>query len=378
MQRQRFQDRQSKDDTPVETVYCSCMWRKPQTRKNKTWDGDGILYIRGASCVLKCRETGQEISSGSLASGWVPEPGKELSVGGKDIEIDEVMTREQIERELSSTFAEPARLLEIATHPKPAKSFKPPMMTASQSRIAPTASTYRGKIAIKPLVNRPFCPPARAENSTRVEDNQDIELTKNSTVSSTYLASKKRRRSDTDHIEVQPTTNTDQLELKDQTGPLYFVCLYRKMQALQSSKTSTWGDDGFLVLYPSSSGCMAVLKDSVKGKTLGSMMLGLQTEVRPGVQLKVGGRQLEIQRQADAGEIEFLESGQSREDESGWSDIVKKDETVLPFTTPVRSVETSLPKKTFKSRFDPNVPGAVVLPRPDADWLIRLNPKLEV
>ncbi|EGF98460.1 uncharacterized protein MELLADRAFT_79688 [Melampsora larici-populina 98AG31] len=120
---------------------------------------------------------------------------------------------------------------------------------------------------------------------------------------------------------------------------------------------------------------MAVLKDSVKGKTLGSMMLGLQAEVRSGVQLKVGGRQLEIQRQADAGEIEFLESGQTREDESGWSNIVKKDDTVSPFITPLHSTGNSLPKKTFKPRFDPNVPGVVVLPRPDAGWLNRLNPK---
>lgn len=144
-------------------------------------------------------------------------------------------------------------------------------------------------------------------------------------VSSPYLASKKRRRSDINLTEAQPIKDADQLELKDQAGPWYFVCLYRKMQAMHSSKSSTWGDDGFLVLYPSSSGCMAVLKDSVKGKTLGSMMLGSQSEVRSGVQLKVGGRQLEIQRKADAGEIGFLESGQSREDESGWSDIVKKD-----------------------------------------------------
>ncbi|EGG05553.1 uncharacterized protein MELLADRAFT_52770 [Melampsora larici-populina 98AG31] len=377
MQRQRFQDRQSKDDTPVETIYCTCMWRKPQTRKNKTWDGDGILYIRGASCVLKCRETGQELSSGSLASGWVAEPGKEFSVGGKDIEIDEVLTREQIERELSSTAAEPTRPLEaIVTYPKPAKTFKPPMMTASRPRNTPTASMYLQKIATKPLVNRPFCPPSRAETSTQAEDNQETEPTENLAVSSTYLASKKRRRSDTNLTEAQPITNTDQLELKDHTGPLYFVCLYRKMQGMHSSKTSTWGDDGFLVLYPSSSGCMAVLKDSVKGKTLGSMMLGLQAEVRSGVQLKVGGRQLEIQRQADAGEIEFLESGQTREDESGWSDIVKKDDTVSPFITPLHSTGNSLPKKTFKPRFDVTKrTWSSSASKTDAGWLNRLNPK---
>lgn len=39
-----------------------CMWRKPQGRKHKTWDGDAVLIVnRGRGTVkLKCQETGRE------------------------------------------------------------------------------------------------------------------------------------------------------------------------------------------------------------------------------------------------------------------------------------------------------------------------------
>lgn len=61
-------------------------WRKPQSKKHKTWDGDGVLVVRGSTCTLfDMNET--RIGGANFTAGKI-KPGDELRVGGKDIEID--------------------------------------------------------------------------------------------------------------------------------------------------------------------------------------------------------------------------------------------------------------------------------------------------
>jgi DNA repair and recombination protein RAD54B len=66
--------------------------RKPTKKKNKTWDGDGVLSIRDGYAHLQDAEDGREI--GKTMWKLPLFPGSTLSVGGKDVEIDAVLLKE--------------------------------------------------------------------------------------------------------------------------------------------------------------------------------------------------------------------------------------------------------------------------------------------
>lgn len=71
-----------KDNVTALTLYR----RKPQQRKHKSWDGDGVLIVNGKKAVLKDKDTGNTIASGTIKYESL-ESGTELSFGGKDIEV---------------------------------------------------------------------------------------------------------------------------------------------------------------------------------------------------------------------------------------------------------------------------------------------------
>ncbi|EME85402.1 uncharacterized protein MYCFIDRAFT_213848 [Pseudocercospora fijiensis CIRAD86] len=73
-------------------TYYLVLWRKFTTKKNKTWDGDGVLSVSGKSGVLQdiCgKELGRGVVRGPLLSG------SELSIGGKEVEVDNILPREE-------------------------------------------------------------------------------------------------------------------------------------------------------------------------------------------------------------------------------------------------------------------------------------------
>ncbi|KAL4895630.1 SNF2 family N-terminal domain-containing protein [Aspergillus ambiguus] len=83
-------ERSSPDATQAR--YFNVLWRKPTTKKNKTWDGDGILTIRDGYVYL------QDVSGkdmGRTMHGSRLEPGVMLSVGGKEVEIDSEIPRKE-------------------------------------------------------------------------------------------------------------------------------------------------------------------------------------------------------------------------------------------------------------------------------------------
>ena len=66
--------------------------RKPTAKKNKTWDGDGIVSTRDGYVYLQDisgREMGRAMHSSNLKTGTV------ISIGGKEVEIDTEMTRKE-------------------------------------------------------------------------------------------------------------------------------------------------------------------------------------------------------------------------------------------------------------------------------------------
>jgi DNA repair and recombination protein RAD54B len=71
--------------------YFTVLWRKFTTKKNKTWDGDGVLSIKGTAAVL------QDISGRELGRGTCKSPlliGSELSLGGREVEVEAMIPRD--------------------------------------------------------------------------------------------------------------------------------------------------------------------------------------------------------------------------------------------------------------------------------------------
>lgn len=130
--------------------YWMVQWRKPQQKKHKTWDGDGILVVRGMRCILKDTD-GKDIASAALKESDLS-PGDELRVGGKEVEIDRsIPTREYLDGscfgystlptvQSASTTAtlQPYRPLKpTMRQPVPAASFFNPPAPASKSVDSP-------------------------------------------------------------------------------------------------------------------------------------------------------------------------------------------------------------------------------------------------
>lgn len=73
-------------------AFFNVVWRKPTTKKHKTWDGDGILAVNGAHCTLQDM-SGKEIARGRYKAGELND-GDLLSVGSKECEIEGKLKRE--------------------------------------------------------------------------------------------------------------------------------------------------------------------------------------------------------------------------------------------------------------------------------------------
>ncbi|KAM5447873.1 helicase [Microsporum audouinii] len=87
-------------------AYYNVLWRKPTAKKNKTWDGDGIIIVRGGYGYL------QDISGRDMGKVMLKlsslEPGASLSIGGKDVEVDSALTRTEYLTSYSSKGGTPS------------------------------------------------------------------------------------------------------------------------------------------------------------------------------------------------------------------------------------------------------------------------------
>ncbi|KAF2241127.1 DNA repair and recombination protein RAD26 [Trematosphaeria pertusa] len=101
--------------------YYTVLWRKYTTKKNKTWDGDGVLAIVRGYAVLTDSDTGKEL--GKAACNRPLLPGSTLSLGGKEIEIDSAIKKDDyISGRMFLGTAAPAP---VALAKRPGPDFKP-------------------------------------------------------------------------------------------------------------------------------------------------------------------------------------------------------------------------------------------------------------
>ncbi|GAA5824225.1 hypothetical protein JCM11251_001575 [Rhodosporidiobolus azoricus] len=68
--------------------YFSCQWRKRSSRKNPSFEGDGVLVVNGEKAELKDADTGERISTGRIARNALLDDGDELDIGGMTLAIE--------------------------------------------------------------------------------------------------------------------------------------------------------------------------------------------------------------------------------------------------------------------------------------------------
>ncbi|CAD6594070.1 MAG: helicase [Alectoria sarmentosa] len=71
--------------------YYNVLWRRYTTKKHKTWDGDGVLQVTGGHAHLQDlsrRDMGRTSCHSPLL------PGSQLSIGGKEVEVDSIISRD--------------------------------------------------------------------------------------------------------------------------------------------------------------------------------------------------------------------------------------------------------------------------------------------
>lgn len=71
--------------------YYTVLWRKFTAKKNKTWDGDGVLVVVNGLGTLTDSDSGKEMGKGVCKGPLLP--GSALSIGGKEVEVDGVIDK---------------------------------------------------------------------------------------------------------------------------------------------------------------------------------------------------------------------------------------------------------------------------------------------
>ena len=130
-------DQQKSELTNSSEGYYMVLWRKHTAKKHKTWEGDGVLAVQGGYASL------QDISGrdmGRLAFDDPLLPGSTLSVGGKEIEVDSMISRADF-------------------------SAGRPFTQAVKSSAAPAASEATPQIAFA----KPLNPPSRLKGSLQAQ-----------------------------------------------------------------------------------------------------------------------------------------------------------------------------------------------------------------
>ncbi|RDW90126.1 DEAD/DEAH box helicase [Aspergillus mulundensis] len=161
-------DGNASTDSPSGVRYFNVLWRKPTAKKNKTWDGDGIISARDGYVYL------QDVSGrdmGRAMNGSALKPGAILSIGGKEVEVDTEIPRK--EYLAGRPFLETKT--EIPTPPSPPR----PLPSKKASVSVPT-SRERNTSASEPSVSTPGL------GRTKVKESRPLSLASRGLISGAY------------------------------------------------------------------------------------------------------------------------------------------------------------------------------------------------
>ncbi|KZT54882.1 hypothetical protein CALCODRAFT_472835 [Calocera cornea HHB12733] len=292
----------NKDET-----YWTVQWRKPQYKKHKTWDGDGVLIVSGTKMTLKELDD-KVIATGTISSrtGAI-EVGASFGVGGKEVEIDSPISKEEYLSGRCFTSSS-----SVYVPPPPAPKFQ---------AIRPIRKDTGGpSIPLPALGSRPLVP-ARKPSLVPPKVTQPKPM---------------------DH----PTD-------ADYKAVRYYTVNWRKPQ---TKKFKTWDGDAYLVVK----GDYCVMQDA-SGRSMGTATWN-QAWLEGSV-IHLGGKEVEIDNLITEKEFRQQCSGLPplEPEVPGRTASMPKFQPVIP-----NGRETDLMVKTGEPRYDPDAVGAFVLPRPTA------------
>ncbi|TIC33683.1 hypothetical protein E3Q10_00704 [Wallemia mellicola] len=118
----------------------SVQWRNPQFKKHKTWDGDGTLTIRGNQLILK--DTNSSVIGRSFdKKNNQYESGAQFVIGGKDVELDQLLDSDTKENAPLQTKGVPTASFytSVAASAKP---YKPPTINRTLESTSKPASSH--------------------------------------------------------------------------------------------------------------------------------------------------------------------------------------------------------------------------------------------
>ncbi|KAL4934414.1 DEAD/DEAH box helicase [Aspergillus undulatus] len=157
-----------------EQRYFNVLWRKPTAKKNKTWDGDGIVSTRDGYVYLQDvsgRDMGRAMYRSPLKAGLI------ISIGGKEVEIDtEIPRKEYIAgRQFLGTKAD------VETKAPPSSQTKTSLLMPGKKAAAPlSVSCTLEKKTSTPAASAP------GMGKTRVRENRPLSLASRGSISDAY------------------------------------------------------------------------------------------------------------------------------------------------------------------------------------------------
>ncbi|KAF9890796.1 helicase [Aspergillus nanangensis] len=127
--------------------------RKPTTKKNKTWDGDGIITIREGYVYLQ-DVSGRDMGRTMHKSGL--EPGVMLSISGKEVEIDsEIPQKEYLSGKKSAQAEELNKSPATAPIMAPSKKAAVPVVLQRKGVVKPNEQPSSKKAPTTPAITNP-------------------------------------------------------------------------------------------------------------------------------------------------------------------------------------------------------------------------------
>ncbi|KAI0344614.1 hypothetical protein BDW22DRAFT_1482814 [Trametopsis cervina] len=341
--------------------YWMVQWRNPQYKKHKTWDGDGVLLVKGTFFDLLDAEDGRRIACGK-PNGVEPDKigdGSEFSLGGKELQIDRAI---QASEYFSGTcFANGV----VVNAPEPATTLRSSATAAKQ--FTP----------LKPRNGLNFKGPSFVRQP---------------------LASSSKSASLQASVREKDAVMTDTSDTRTQIGSdTFWMVNWRKPQ---QRKHKTWDGDAYL----SQRGELLTLV-SEKGLMLGKKRWD-GTKIDAGYTITINNKEIEVDSQISRADMPSVTgSSMEYENEVEFSvpsqtqapTILSSPTVAQPsghrFKTPAPRADLDSSESTKKSvssasfyaapakpkakgpLHDPNAAGAVVMPAPSAAHIAQHNKK---
>ncbi|KAF9007989.1 SNF2 family N-terminal domain-containing protein [Cyathus striatus] len=306
-------------------------WRNPQHRKHKTWDGDGVLVVEENKATL------HDVDGKVIAMGKAQPPfsaGKNFTVGNKELELD---------CQMAWTDFSSGKCFGNANIPTISSNSRLPVMSTSK-KFTP------------PVITRDRTEPGRSFQSSTF-NGQSLSIS-------------------SDRLQCSEAPKDDSA-CRIET---YWVANWREHQA---KKHKVWTGDAFI---SQANGQLTMISED--GKIMGSIPWRGQL-LRCGLQLNIGGKEVEIDREVSKSQIPLIATGESctivttdidnQVSNSVNNSVLTPDPSAKPAEKtfiPPASFYAVHPKPKLKGPlYDPNAEGAVVMKSPSKEHAKRFNTK---